>query len=266
MSLRVASTAKTIDLELFSQVILSIGRVSDVRLNESAKIPAYLIQLVFSEGLMKEHFDLSKKRFYTSSAQLVSNHTEEDICGNMLLSVINFPRKQIGKVMSDCLVTGVQKELISSEGKRETTIFMRPSKDVLAGSRVDILPELVGPSVVDANPRNLSWPEFMDLDLRIAEVEGFEILSRDFKSTLLKVKCIVNLGEMGRVTCMAAFSKEFEIKTFLSRQILVLTNLNQEQISDLFEIDFESEVVALTVAASAVLEPAKRVEPGFKLA
>jgi tRNA-binding protein len=266
MSIRIASTAKIIDVESFSKVFMTIGRVNEVRLNESAKIPAYLIQLVFSPSLMSEHFDLSKKSFYTSSAQLVSNHCPEDIRGNMLLSVINFPRKQIGKVMSDCLVTGVQKELMSIDAKRETTVFMRPSREVLAGSRVDILPELVGPTVVEANPRNLSWPEFMDLDLRIAEVEGFEILSRDFKSTLLKVKCMVNLGEMGRVTCMAAFSKDFDIKTLLSRQILVLINLKQEQLSDLFEIDFESQAVALTVEASAVLEPAKRVEPGFKLA
>jgi tRNA-binding protein len=266
MSVHLTPPFRAVGVDAFSKVYMTIGRVNSARINESAKIPAYLIELIFSDRLMSEHLGLAKKEFYTSSAQLLSNHSVEDLTSSLMLCVINFPRKQIGKVMSDCLVTGVQKCLDSPDAKRETTIFVKPACDVNPGSRVVLLPSSMDDTIIETNPRNLTWPEFLDLDLRIGEVDGFEILERDFRSSLLKVKCLVNFGMDGRVDCIAAFRKSFDIRSLLSRQVLVLTNLNKEETAMLFDINFDVAGVVLTVDGKAILEPAKKVEPSFKLA
>ena len=41
-----------------------------------------------------------------SSAQITALYTPEALVGRLVVAVVNFPKKQIGPIMSECLVTG----------------------------------------------------------------------------------------------------------------------------------------------------------------
>jgi tRNA-binding protein len=45
-----------------------------------------------------------------SSAQITELYSLEELVGRLLVSVMNFPQKQIGPLMSECLVTGCRNE------------------------------------------------------------------------------------------------------------------------------------------------------------
>ncbi|HMZ50566.1 MAG TPA: tRNA-binding protein, partial [Flavobacteriales bacterium] len=40
------------------------------------------------------------------SAQITKHYTKDELVGRQVVAVINFPPKQVGRVMSECLVTG----------------------------------------------------------------------------------------------------------------------------------------------------------------
>jgi tRNA-binding protein len=41
-----------------------------------------------------------------SSAQITHLYKPEELVGKLVVAVVNFPKKQIGPLMSECLVTG----------------------------------------------------------------------------------------------------------------------------------------------------------------
>ncbi|HBP88896.1 MAG TPA: tRNA-binding protein, partial [Nitrospiraceae bacterium] len=69
--------------------------VSAVRFPE-AKKPAYILQVDFGK-------DIGMKK---SSAQVTGLYKPEELVGKLVVGVVNFPSKQIGPLMSECLVTG----------------------------------------------------------------------------------------------------------------------------------------------------------------
>lgn len=80
----------------FEKVELRVGRIVAAEVFKEARNPAYKLQIDFGEeiGVRK------------SSAQITENYTVEELIGRLVVGVVNFPKKQIGPFMSECLTTG----------------------------------------------------------------------------------------------------------------------------------------------------------------
>lgn len=108
-----------ISWEDFEKVELRVGRVVSARPFPEAHKPAYVLEIDFGEevGVRK------------SSAQITDLYTAEELPGTLVVAVVNFPKKQIGPLMSECLVTGFHDE----HGR---VVLCRPESDVPLGSRL----------------------------------------------------------------------------------------------------------------------------------
>ena len=84
----------------FTRVELRVGRVLSAEVFKEARKPAYVLQVDFGE-----EFGVRK-----SSAQITALYQPEELVGKLVVAVLNFPRKQIGPLMSECLVTGFHNE------------------------------------------------------------------------------------------------------------------------------------------------------------
>lgn len=85
----------TITFEDFTKVDIRVGTIIEVNDFPEVRNPAYQITIDFGDlGIRK------------SSAQITSLYTKEDLLQRQILAVVNFPKKQIAKFMSECLVLG----------------------------------------------------------------------------------------------------------------------------------------------------------------
>lgn len=64
-----------------------------------------------------------------SSAQITKHYTPDTLPGRQVMAVVNFPPKQIGKFMSECLVLGIPDD----EGE---VVLLKPDLDVPNGGRM----------------------------------------------------------------------------------------------------------------------------------
>jgi tRNA-binding protein len=87
---------ETIGWDDFTKVELRVGRVLEARPFPEARKPAYVLHVDFGPeiGVRK------------SSAQITAHYTPEALVGRLVVGVVNFPKKQIGPLQSECLVTG----------------------------------------------------------------------------------------------------------------------------------------------------------------
>ena len=86
---------KIITFEDFSKIDLRVGTIIEVNDFPEARHPAYQLTIDFG--------DLGIKK---SSAQITTRYKKEDLLQRQIVAVINFPKKQIAKFMSECLVLG----------------------------------------------------------------------------------------------------------------------------------------------------------------
>lgn len=80
----------------FEKVELRIGTIIAVDEFPEARRPAWKMTIDFGD-------EVGSRR---SSAQITDLYSADELLGKQVLAVVNFPPKQIGPFMSECLVTG----------------------------------------------------------------------------------------------------------------------------------------------------------------
>ncbi len=84
----------------FERVELRAGTIVSAEPFPEARVPAYKLLIDFGT-------DIGHKK---SSAQITDLYDAADLVGKQVIAVVNFPPKQIGPFMSECLVTGFHRE------------------------------------------------------------------------------------------------------------------------------------------------------------
>jgi len=90
---------KEITWSEFEQVELRAGTILEVFDFPEARKPAFKVKVDFGPYGVR-----------MSSAQITIHYSKESLIGRQIVAVTNFPKKQIGKFMSEFLVTGFADE------------------------------------------------------------------------------------------------------------------------------------------------------------
>lgn len=109
----------TISWDDFTKVELRIGRILSAEVFAEARKPAYKLLVDFGP-------ELGQRK---SSAQITQLYQPQELIGKLVVAVINFPPKQIGPLMSQCLVTGFH----NAEGHVSLCV---PEHEVPLGTRL----------------------------------------------------------------------------------------------------------------------------------
>ena len=113
------SLRQEISWDQFMQVELRVGRIIAAEAFPQARKPAYKLQVDFGPeiGVRK------------SSAQVTALYAPAELVGKLVVGVVNFPKKQIGPFVSECLVTGFH----DTDGNVALCV---PDRDVPLGTRL----------------------------------------------------------------------------------------------------------------------------------
>lgn len=109
----------TITFDDFMKLDIRAGRIIAVEDYPEARKPAFKLTVDLGP-------EIGIKR---SSAQVTQNYSKEELTGRMVMAVVNFPPKQIGKFMSEILVLGVPDE-------GGNVMLIAPDRDVPIGGRL----------------------------------------------------------------------------------------------------------------------------------
>jgi tRNA-binding protein len=91
-----APAAPEIGFDQFLAVDIRVGRVLSAEPLIGALKPAYRMSIDFGPGIGTK----------LSSAQITEHYRAEDLPGRLVAAVVNFPARQIGKMMSEVLTLG----------------------------------------------------------------------------------------------------------------------------------------------------------------
>jgi tRNA-binding protein len=105
--------------EEFEKTEMRVGTIIEANDFPEARKPAYQLTIDFGIeiGIRK------------SSAQITTHYSKEALVGRQVIAVVNFPKKQIGKFMSECLVLG-------AVGKEGDVVLLSPDFKVENGLRI----------------------------------------------------------------------------------------------------------------------------------
>ena len=103
----------------FAQVDIRVGRITRAEPFPEARKAAIKLWIDFGG-------DIGEKR---SSAQITRYYTPETLIGRQVLAVVNFPPRQIGKVLSEVLVLGVP-------DKAGEVVLLTPDQPVPIGGKM----------------------------------------------------------------------------------------------------------------------------------
>jgi len=103
----------------FEKIEMRVGIILKADDFPEARKPAYQLTIDFGDeiGIRK------------SSAQITKRYQKESLVGRQIVAVVNFPKKQIGKFMSECLVLG-------AVGEEGDVVLLQPDFKVENGLRI----------------------------------------------------------------------------------------------------------------------------------
>ena len=108
----------TLNWSDFSKVDMRVGTIVAAEVFEEARRPAYKLRVDFGElGIRK------------SSAQITKLYSSDELIGQQVIAVVNFPPKQIANMMSECLVLGAIDE-------DHEVILLQPERNTKNGLRI----------------------------------------------------------------------------------------------------------------------------------
>ena len=108
-----------ISFDDFMKVDVRVGRVVRAEPYPEARKPAIKMWIDFGP-------EIGEKK---TSAQVTKHYTPESLTGKLVMGVVNFPPRQIGKFMSEVLVLGAPDE-------DNDVVILSPDIDIPVGGRM----------------------------------------------------------------------------------------------------------------------------------
>ncbi|MEQ8470666.1 MAG: tRNA-binding protein [Marinoscillum sp.] len=102
----------------FQKVDMRVGTILKAREFPEARKPAYKLEIDFGELGIKN-----------SSAQITDRYQANELTGMQIIAVVNFPPKQIGPFISECLVMGIYAE-------NNQVVLLQPTEKCPNGSKI----------------------------------------------------------------------------------------------------------------------------------
>ena len=103
----------------FTKIEIRLGTIISAELNNKLRKPSFVLKIDFGNeiGIKK------------SSAQLTKNYSIDQLIDKQIAAVINFPKKQIGDLISEVLVLGFP-------DNNNEPILISPDKKLLNGGQL----------------------------------------------------------------------------------------------------------------------------------
>lgn len=103
----------------FEKVDIRVGTILHAEAFPEARKPAYKLAIDFGQGIGVKK----------SSAQITTHYTLDQLIGLQVVAVVNFPPKQIGPFISECLVLGAYDD-------QGAVILLQPERSAPNGARI----------------------------------------------------------------------------------------------------------------------------------
>ena len=103
----------------FTKIEIRVGTIISAELNNKLHKPSFVLKIDFGDeiGIKK------------SSAQLTKNYSIDQLIDKQIAAVINFPKKQIGDLISEVLVLGFPDD-------NNEPVLISPDKKLLNGGQL----------------------------------------------------------------------------------------------------------------------------------
>jgi len=108
-----------LDFETFLKVDMRVGQILRAAPYPEARKPAIKLWVDFGP-------EIGERK---TSAQITDNYTPDSLIGRMVVGVVNFPPRQIGKFMSEFLVLG-------AEDEHGGIVLLTPESNAPLGGRI----------------------------------------------------------------------------------------------------------------------------------
>jgi tRNA-binding protein len=103
----------------FAKIEIRLGTIISAELNNKLRKPSYVLKIDFGD-------EIGVKK---SSAQLTKNYKVDQLLHKQIAAVINFPKKQIGDLISDVLVLGFPDD-------DNEPVLVSPDKKLINGGKL----------------------------------------------------------------------------------------------------------------------------------